>query len=210
MTAQYTMQEVNDLNHEGETLLYPRIVSQGCCDTAELAESMAKGTTFTSAEMSGVIALLQRGLVEMMAQGKSVRLDGIGTFSPSLALKEGREREAPDGSGTRRNASSIEVGHVHFRPDRTFIATLNAACRLERAPELFARRISPHTPEERLQLARTYLENHPWLDIATYARLTGLSRTTAGRELRKWHTTPGSGIGIEGRGTHRVYVKQEE
>ncbi|MSL99165.1 DNA-binding protein, partial [Escherichia coli] len=27
-------------------------------------------------------------------------------------------------------------------------------------------------------------------------------------ELRQWAYTPGSGIGIDGRGTHRVYIKK--
>ena len=42
--------------------------------------------------------------------------------------------------------------------------------------------------------------------VDTYASLTGLSRTTAGKELRRWYETEGSGIGISGMGTHRVYV----
>lgn len=39
--------------------------------------------------------------------------------------------------------------------------------------------------------------------------MTGLSRTVAGRELRRLYQTPGSGIGASGRGSHRVYVRAQ-
>ena len=31
--ARYTMQEMNDLHHEGKTLLYPRMIIEHCCET---------------------------------------------------------------------------------------------------------------------------------------------------------------------------------
>ena len=38
MVAKYIMQEVKDLNNEGDTLLYPRMVIRDSCGTDELAE----------------------------------------------------------------------------------------------------------------------------------------------------------------------------
>ena len=210
MAAEYTMQEVEDLNQEGKRLTYPRMIIKEQCGTDELVSFAAKHTTYPPAELKGALEVLRSGLVWMMADGRSVKLEGIGTFTPGLTLKPGAEREEPDGSGTKRNAASIRVGSVRFRPDKQLIADVDASCRLVRSRQKFARQVSPYTPEERLAMAQRYLETNPWLHIDTYATLTGLSRTTAGRELRRWSDTPGSGIGTYGGRTRRVYVKRTE
>lgn len=126
MVAKYIMQEMKDLNNEGDTLLYPRMVIRDSCGTDELAEYISAHTSFSPAEVKGVIELLGHGMARTMAQGRSVRIDGIGLFTPSLAIKEGKEREEPDGSGTKRNAASIRVGDVRFRAvaHRVLLSTL--------------------------------------------------------------------------------------
>ena len=90
MVAKYIMQEVKDLNNEGDTLLYPRMVIRDSCGTDELAEYISAHTSFSPAEVKGVIELLGHGIARTMAQGRSVRIDGIGLFTPSLAIKEGK------------------------------------------------------------------------------------------------------------------------
>lgn len=208
--AKYIMQEMADLNHEGETLLYPRMMMTRRCETDELVEWATKGTTFNAGEVKGAILLLAEGLAHMMAQGRSVRIEGIGLFTPSLSLKKGKEREEADGNGTRRNANSIEVGNVNFRPDKELMLELNSRCELERQPGRFSRQVSRYTPQQRLALAQEYLRTHSILRIGEYASMTGLNRCTAGKELRQWEATAGSGIALEGRGAHRVYVRREE
>lgn len=208
MSARYTMQEMSDLNHEGETLLYPRMVITDCCPTAELAERIAATSTFSPGEAAGLIRQLADEMAAVMASGRSVRLDGIGTFTPTLALEHDKKREAPDGSGSRRNATSIRVGGVGFRVNRRLVSETDRLCHLERAACNFVRQRSPYTPEERLTRALTYLADHPWLTVADYAQLCRLSRTTAGRELRRWLADPSSGLTAKGSGSHRVYVRR--
>ena len=80
------MQEMDDLNREGEALLYPRMVITGCCATDELAARIAANSTFSPGEAAGLIRQLADEMAAAMASGRSVRLDGIGTFTPTLAL----------------------------------------------------------------------------------------------------------------------------
>lgn len=210
MSAEYTMQEMNNLHQDGETLLYPRMIIRDCCGTEELASTISEESSFTPGEVMGMMRQLCRKMAAAMAEGRSVKLDGLGTFSPSLALRKGRERETTDGSGKRRNAGSIEVGSVNFRADRMMVQEINHRCHLERSPRKFVRHVSKFTPEERLAKAQQFLEEHPMMTVSDYTRMTGLSRTMAGQELRKWYTTPGSGIDIAGSGSHRVYIKRKE
>lgn len=65
-------------------------------------------------------------------------------------------------------------------------------------------------PEQRLALAHQYLDKHAFLTVSIYRQLTGLVRSTATVELRKWAHTPGSGIDTSGIGSHKVYVKRKE
>lgn len=209
MGAKYIMQEMVDLHNEGQTLTYPRLQAGKPCGTDELARFAAKHTTFSPAEVKGIIGILADGMAWMMAQGRTVRLDGIGTFSPSLGLREGKEREQSGDGGTRRNASSLCVRGINYRADRQLVIGTDRECQLERQPDatMGRRHHSPYTPDERLALARQFLEGHATMSVGQYAHLTGLSRTQAGRELRRWHADVGTtGIDITGLGSHRLYV----
>ena len=55
-------------------------------------------------------------------------------------------------------------------------------------------------------MALDFLTTHPYMTVADYMALTGLSHATAARELQKWGTTPETGILPKGQRTHRVYV----
>ena len=208
--ARYIMQEVNDLNNDGRTLLYPRMIINYCCGSDELAREVAEVTSFSAGEVMGVFQELWKQMAWQMAHGCSVKIEGVGLFTPLLELKEGREREAADGSGTKRNAESIRVGDISFRADKVLVSEVNARCRLERAPGQFVKRVSRHSSDERLKLVHDFLVSHAVLTVSEYAALTGLSKTTAGRELRKFCETPGTGIDFKGRGSHKVYVLKKE
>lgn len=208
MSVKYVMQEVVDLHNEGKTLLYPRMELQEGCGLDELAEQVSKGSTFGVGEVKGVICQVAQWMAMTMAMGRSVTLDGIGTFTPALGLRKGREREEADGSGTRRNAASIEVSNVHFRVDKELVREVQRYCELERSPRQCRIHRSKYTPEERLALAQRYLEQYPVLSVGTYAAMTGLGRTTARQELRRWADMEDSGIGVQGLRSHKVYVRK--
>ena len=57
-------------------------------------------------------------------------------------------------------------------------------------------------------MALDYLDTHPFLTVSEYQNLTGLLRTAASTELRQWAKISDSGIGIAGKGVHRVYIKK--
>lgn len=206
--AKYVMQEMRNLHKEGETLLYPRMVIDGCCETEELVEMITKGSTLRKGEVMASLQLIADGMATLMAHGRSVRIEGIGLFTPSLSLKDGKEREGINDDTSRRNAQSIEIGNINFRAERSLIHDTNSQCNLQRQKGDWRCNRSKYSPEERLALALKYLESNPILTIGEYKKLTGLSHTAAGQELKKWASTPESGIYFKGRGSHKVYVKR--
>lgn len=114
--AKYVMQEAVDLNKEGKTLTYPKLIIGQCVDSNALAKQIASHTTFSRGEIVAVIDYLWSYMAENLGEGNSVKIDGLGVFTPSLAYRKGVERETEDGEGGRRNATSFCVGSINFRP----------------------------------------------------------------------------------------------
>lgn len=208
--AFYEMKEMPDINKTGERILYPRLAIVSQTSTEELVREITSGSSFTPGDVEGLLVQLSVEIARQLSQGRSVKLDGIGVFTPSLALREGKEREEATEEGERRNAQSIMVGNVNFRVDKSLLRSVNGRCRLERAPWKSGRSSRKFTEEQRQALAVKYLEEHPYLTVADYRTLTGLLHTTAANELRKWAKQPDSKIDTSGRATHRVYVLRQE
>lgn len=202
----YVMEEMPDIHKTGERVLYPRFAMVNQVSTHELARSIASASSFSDGEVEGVLREIAAEMERRMAEGCSVRLDGIGVFTPSLALREGKEREEVGENATHRNAQSIVVGGINFRVDRALVERVNGRCYLERAPWKSVRSSQKYTLDERKAKALKYLETHPYLTVYEYRTLTGLLQTAATNELREWAHQSGAEIDISGRGSHRVYV----
>ena len=190
MAATYTMQEMKDLHNENETILYPRMIIKGQCSTEELIEDIAHHTTYNTGELRGMIMALKDAMAREMSRGYSVK---------------GKEAEQPAGE-TRRNARSIKIRNINFRADKELIRKTEGHCTLERESGTSKLKTSRHSSEKRLTMAQDFLTTHPYMTVADYMALTGLSHTTAARELQKWGKTPETGILPKGQRTHRVYV----
>ena len=204
--AKYFMQEMPDMKKEGETLLYPRMEITGTCETDELVEASIKGSTFNRGEVRGALDLIAGAMARFMAEGRSVRIDGIGLFTPTVKLRKGKERENIEGDSPRRNAASIEIGGINFRADRTLINETNTLCNLERGSGVKKCRRPKTTAEERLNIVKKYLEENPFITVSDYSKMVELNRTTAAKELKAWAADTESGIAIKGLGTHKVYI----
>lgn len=206
MAAEYAMKEMRDMRGGGKTILYPRMVIKRCVPLGELLRNTLRYTTFSPAEAEGVVREFVRGLAGALAGGCSVKVDGLGVFTPALGLKKGKEREQPGGTGGRRNASSIEISGANFRPDKEFIRMMNERCTLRRSGKSFSLKTSGYSEAERLAVAKSYLASESRLSVRMYAELVGISATSASRELRRWAEDPVTGITTDGRGTHKKYV----
>ena len=205
--AKYFMQEMPDMKKEGETLLYPRMEITGTCETDELVEASIKGSTFNRGEVRGALDLIAGAMARFMAEGRSVRIDGIGLFTPTVKLRKGKERENIEGNYPRRNAASIEIGGINFRAERTLINETNILCDLERGSGVKKCKRPKTAAEERLEMAKRYLEENPFLTVSEYSKMTELNRTTAAKELKSWAADTESGITMKGLGTHKVYIR---
>ncbi len=208
--ASYEMQESNLPNKEGKRILFPRMRLRGQANLDEMTQKICEASSFTPGDVKGIVQALSEEIAREIADGKSVKIEGIGVFSPALGLREGAERETGEEGDPRRNAASIHVKDIHFKADKNLLRQTDRQCALERSTWKFRKSSTKYTPEERLRLAKEYLAAHQFLTVADYCQLTGLLRDAAARELRRWNADEASGIESKGSGTHKIYIIKEQ
>jgi hypothetical protein len=153
----------------------------------------------------GVLSLVSEKLALNMAEGYSVKLDGIGTFNAKLGVRDDVLQDAFEEGERTHNAKSIMVTGVSYRADNDLIRNTSRKCVLKRGGESRLRK-TKFTLEERIQKARDFLEKNMFMRVPDYVRLTGLSRTAASMELCKLVLDPTSGITSKGQRSQKYYV----
>ena len=208
--AKYIKQEMTDLSGKGEEKVYYRLQSERNIDFEELAEHVGRHNGMMS---RGLIVNVMEHVVDVMAEllgeGHSVTIDGLGTFKASIGLEKDKEMDTFDVDESKRNARSLRLTGINYRADKVLIREANRHCKLERAGEARLHH-SPYSKEERLKLALQYLEEHGAMRVVEYMELTGLSRTKAAMELKEFRQDLTSGITFIGRGSAKVYVRATE
>ena len=206
--AKYIKQELPDLQQTGEQKVYYRLKTKRNIDTPEFVRSLSHA--FNGMKEGDIIRVLMATadhLGELLGEGYSVTLNGIGNFKATIGLEEDKELDTLDGNETKRNARSLQLKGVNYRADKELIKKASQHCKLEREGIARIHR-SPYSKEERLTLALEYLEKHGAMKVANYMELTGLSRTAATLELQEFRRDITSGIDFIGRGSAKVYEKR--
>ena len=205
--AEYDMQELTLPNEDGKRILYPRMQLYGQKDLEYIADKVSYATSFTRGDIKGLVQAITEEIAHSMSEGYSVKIEGLGVFTPSLGLRKDKERESGEEGAPRRNAASICLRDINFRVDKELLYETAGHCTLQRAQYKKCRRSSQmFAPEERLERAKEFMKKNTFMSVAEYCRLTGLLKTTAANELKVWAAQPDSGINYRGRGTHKLYV----
>lgn len=205
--AKYIKQEIADMRGTGETKAYYRMKTIRNIGMEEFIEIMTRHEGMTRGTAIAVLTQTSETLAELMGMGYTVSIDGIGTFKATVGLKRFKEMDSIEGEAPKRNAQSLCVDGVNIKADKQLVKQVSMKCKLERS-HVSRLRKSPYTREERLVLALKHIEENGLMRLADYAQLTGLSRTTACRELKELCSDKNNGIDTDGRGAHKVYVKR--
>lgn len=207
--AKYIKQEMGDILGDGQQRSFYRMKVERNIGTQELIRHMTHpGSGLSQAMAIHVIEALGEQLMRELAEGYSVSIDGIGTFTAVVGLD--RKRKKTDGGGeAKRDARSLTVNGVRYKADRQLVKDVAMRCDLHKGGESHLRR-SPYTREQRVQMVLDYLASpaHPMMRLADYATLTRLSRSAASRELRSLCTGGEAVLKATGRGPALVYVRR--
>lgn len=208
--ARYIKQEMPDLSGKGEEKVYYRMKTERNISFKDFAKEVnSHNSMMNRGLVENVMTNAMDVLAELLGEGYSVTIDGLGTFKATLGLKPDKEMDSFDEDDPKRNARSLQLTNVNFKADKTLIREANAHCKLEREGESRLCR-SPFSKEERLKLAQDYLEKHGAMKVADYMKMTELSRTKATLELKEFRRDATTGIDTIGRRSTLVYVLKTE
>ena len=112
IAMQYDLRQNNAENRPTYELWYPRAVSHGVLNLKGLSNHIADhGSIYTPDVVYGVLRKFTSCLVELVSQGVGVKLDGLGTFYPTL---ESKGAETPVGYDLFAYLQGV---HIRFRPE---------------------------------------------------------------------------------------------
>ena len=224
MLKYYKMEQRDSFDMHKTRTVY-RLHPSGHLSGKKFIHMVAHRRGYSESVIQGVLMDVAEELALLLGEGYTVCVPGIGTFSIGVRLKDERRQQLEDeqdavAEGTARkasepNARNIELHHLNFRKDKELFRDIQFHFNqqeLKRTDGRSGRRITidDTTQRHRIELAQQYLREHHYMHIDDYVRLTGLSRSSAQRELRELATYQYSGIAIEGRGSHRVYVLRKQ
>jgi len=199
MTTQYDLKPgLSPQGKEEEPMLYPKVVAYGTKTLKDIMEDASRHSALSAATIQGAVTFLEERIAEYLASGYNVKLGNIGTFSASLKSRKVTSKE-------EIRAKSIHFDNVHFKAAKELKKDIGRQMKLERVEPHKAIQASSneHTAEERFQMLSDYLETHGYITRANYSELTGLLKTKASVELKKWYQE--GKIKKEGRAPHIVY-----
>ena len=207
--AHYVMEEMNIPYEDGRERLFPRLIGLQSLSHEDLVNHIARHSGFERGLVEGVLMHVVDCMGELMGErGASLHIDGLGTFTPRLALKHEAEQADEIEDRAHRNARSICVGGVSFRPDRELVRNIDDNCDLQRSPyrDTIRPNASPYTLEQRQARLTAYLSATPFIGGMKYAELAAMPLTAARKELHSWSEGDDALLVRQGRGSHRVYI----
>lgn len=101
---------INVGNNPGEKFI-ARIVKEQAVDLDQIAEEIAGASTMSKADVLGVLQQLQVQMKYHLLRGAAVKLELLGSFTPSLRAKA---VASPD----EVNIQAIKGVHINFKPSK--------------------------------------------------------------------------------------------
>ncbi|MDR1006055.1 MAG: HU family DNA-binding protein [Bacteroidales bacterium] len=114
MSLKYVIskKKFKDKDAQTQEKFYATGILSGNTDTKEVAKLIQEATSLNQADVYGALKALSQVLCGRLKEGKSVKLDGIGTFSLSLTSK-------PASTAANVPHKSIKVSKICFKADRS-------------------------------------------------------------------------------------------
>ena len=152
--------------------------NQSTITTDELAKTIARRCTIKEPDIKGVLTALGQVLSETLLDGDRLKIEGIGTFGLSLALKktyeDGRKRQ-PKALYERIAATDIRIGRITFTPSAELRNSLSEAVFVSSG----VRADRPLEREEIDEYLTDHFENQNWLTRHELETHFDISRTQA-------------------------------
>ena len=179
----------------GERKVYPKMVINRMMNTDDLVEKMRLyNRTFSPSTVKGVLQDVADMMAELMSLGFSIKLDGIGNFTPSLGFEDDKPNHMQS-DDDKMLYRKVSVKNINFKTDPNLVKATNEKTELNRvASNVKTISKSRFTQAERIQRALDIIRRDGYITLTEYANTNDLSRTSASKELK----------------SHKVWVEKKE
>lgn len=192
MSLNYHIQELPKMRGE-EQRVFPKLETYNMFDNEKMVERIALESGLQEGAVMAVLNALPKALKNILLEGHTCKLDGIGSFSLSLTFDDEKE---------------VTIKKLNLKVDTDFMEELRREAEFEKVQqEVVMVKPSKGRIEEHAALACEWLETHPFITLQEYAYLAGVSTTTASRELKFICQNPRFGIASKGYKQNKVWVK---
>ena len=205
----YVLREMSDLNRTGERRVMPKLDGVELLDgDGFVGQVVSYNRAFHRSTVLGVLTAMSDTLRRMLSEGRSVKIDGVGTFSLSLGFDDGKSPLMAD-ADDRMTHRRVKVKNLNFKVEPELLNWLARETNFVRAEGGVRRQHpSPYSKEERLARILSYLDEHGHISLRQCMELNGVCRSTASWELNRWSETAESPLQPVGKAPHRVWGKR--
>lgn len=200
----YHIQELPSLQQDSEETVFPKLDSYSQFGNKKMIKRIAMEAGVNEGVVMATLDALPHALKNILLEGHTCKIDGLGTFSLSLAFEAKTDEEKTSESNHRK----VMINRLNLKVDSAFLRELRKEAQFVRNDSrIVAVRPSKGHLEEHLCLAIKWFDTHQMLTLQEYANMTGVSRSTASRELKQITDNPNSGISTQGQGNRKVWVR---
>jgi predicted histone-like DNA-binding protein len=153
--------------------LHPRLVNQNTIRIERIVEEISEFSSFSAADVKGMLASFQHQLILHLTEGEIVELEGLGTFNVSL-------KSIPAATEQEISPSKVAIGKIVFRCSKELKNKLKQM-RLERSGE--GSRLNGYPAAKRKANILAYLASEPTISSALCRSLNGCSKHLAIKDL---------------------------
>ena len=205
----YKIKELNAGMANSEKKRFPALDIYSLFDNETTMEWMENNNPMLNRGLiSSVFEALSKVLVNVLPEGHTVKIDGLGVFSLSLEFCDSQKEGLTDGQKQMREYHRVQAKSINLKVDRKLVDEINEKSTFERnGNEVVTMGQHTYTLQQRIERALSHLKKHGFITLTEYANLNRLSRTAASLELKQLVADPTSGIKANGSGTHKVWVK---
>ena len=170
--AEYIKREMPDMDGSGERKCYYKVRTYSNLCSKDFVERLCyPGSGLNQGDVAKVLCRMVDEMKRWLADGYTVTIDELGTFSLSIGVMDDKEVEDFEGNGKKVTAKRIGVRGVNFRPDKQMVRDISLSCKLHKG-YVSPNNRSPYTREERLKMAQDYIAEHHFMRVRDYEVMT--------------------------------------
>lgn len=175
MSLKYSLYEtpIPKERENKKTERHARVKSQGTKDTNFLCNLISQSSSFSSADVKGILEALASWMGFYLGEGNSIDLDGLGHFSPTL-----KTQEYVDANG--KTQLNIQVDTVSYRCSPALKKEIRKA-RLEEVKRENGIKLAPLQRKENILW---YVKKNISINCKICMEINGCTRYTALEDLK--------------------------